>query len=249
MLFVFVKLLPGPLTMRSNNLPAGQKLCNPNRKKDIHFLYPLYLQGAECKTPYHYMGLEMPDFIFCKMIITGADSEISKFIEASKGYRHSFNYVIEKDWGSFSDIAIDIAIEMLQVEGRGSKVDFCFNSLIPVPEILQVLPYDAFCFEELLKKNDVVKLICEKHSVNQSCQIWELENWGVKWGDLSSTVVTEPGCVKINFDTAWDPPHKFWINVSKKFPELRFIMFYSHEDGRFTGEAIYKDGEFIYSQS
>lgn len=191
----------------------------------------------------------MPDFVFCKTMIYGSDKNILEFVEACKGYRHSFNHVISEDWGVFSDIAIEASIEMLESENRGSKVDFCFNSLIPVPPILQVLPYDGFAFEKLIKDNEVIRKICEKYSVNCSCNIWEMENWGVKWGDLASSLTIEPGCVKINFDTAWEPPHKFWINVSKKFPKLRFIMFYSHEGKRFSGEAVYKDGKFIYSQS
>lgn len=73
---------------------------------------------------------------------------------------------------------------------------------------------------------------------------WNIENWGTKW-DLNDGVTCEIDSERIacNFDTAWSPPVEWAINVSKKFPELTFELFYSEGGSGFYGSKTIENGE------
>jgi hypothetical protein len=79
---------------------------------------------------------------------------------------------------------------------------------------------------------------------------WNIEHWGTKWNAQPSsgdTIVAEriPTGAEVWFDTAWSPPMPVLLELSKKFPELEFQLYYFQE-GMGQGLARFKNGEKLY---
>jgi hypothetical protein len=75
---------------------------------------------------------------------------------------------------------------------------------------------------------------------------WCLENWGCKWSDKDTLLISnDAGEMTFYLTTPWGPPDKGMISVSKMFPSLTFLLMY-HEDGmRFAGGMAVKNGKII----
>ncbi len=75
----------------------------------------------------------------------------------------------------------------------------------------------------------------------------ELIFWGTKSNAIEPTVYLEDienGSIKYTFDTAWTPPNKWLIYISKIFKNLEFVNTYSLEDEGYDiqYEYLYKNG-------
>lgn len=78
---------------------------------------------------------------------------------------------------------------------------------------------------------------------------WALDNWGTKWGDFDHyqniRYVDEH---ELGYMTAWGPfSDKFWIEVSKKYPELTFTVTYDEPGMCFVGAGKYSNGETLFT--
>jgi len=78
---------------------------------------------------------------------------------------------------------------------------------------------------------------------------WAIENWGTKWGDYehyNMLFSAEGGYIDMSFMTAWGPfSDAFWHKVSRRFPNLTFVVSY-HEPGMvFCGASKYREGETV----
>jgi Ferredoxin-like domain in Api92-like protein len=78
---------------------------------------------------------------------------------------------------------------------------------------------------------------------------WRFERWGTKWNARPSsgdTIVAEkiPIGAEMWFDTAWGPPLPVVLELSKKFPELEFQLYFVIEDNG-EGSARFKNGETL----
>lgn len=81
---------------------------------------------------------------------------------------------------------------------------------------------------------------------------WAVTNWGTKWDaydDLGWDCIEDIGYASICFHTAWAPPSAFFIQASKKFPNLEFELSFADEGGGFLGIQIIKNGEVVDDQS
>jgi hypothetical protein len=72
---------------------------------------------------------------------------------------------------------------------------------------------------------------------------WCIGHWGTKWDVTSDTVLTV-GEKEIYgwFDTAWAPPVKWLVYVSKEFPTLTFTLYFSEGGVGFYGSFSAKNG-------
>ena len=72
---------------------------------------------------------------------------------------------------------------------------------------------------------------------------WCIKHWGTKWDVPSDTVLTV-GEKEIYgwFDTAWAPPVKWLVYVSKEFPTLTFTLYFSEGGVGFYGSFSAKNG-------
>ena len=73
---------------------------------------------------------------------------------------------------------------------------------------------------------------------------WQQENWGCKWGACDTMLQTvSPEKVCYWFNTAWSPPVKFLLTVSKQYPALRFKMICFEELNHYFGDLAIQNGE------
>ena len=55
-------------------------------------------------------------------------------------------------------------------------------------------------------------------------------NWGTKWDVEAMTDEEDVTWMKLEFDTAWGPPHEIYLHMYKNFPNLSISWFF-HEPG------------------
>ena len=79
---------------------------------------------------------------------------------------------------------------------------------------------------------------------------WNVEHWGTKWD-----IADEQGGVDIHtedeeelklwFDSAWSPPVKWAVAVSKQFPKLKITIAYIEQGMDFFGVYSAKNGKVL----
>ena len=129
-----------------------------------------------------------------------------------------------------------------------------YNSFFPMPEILQdtqspdisveklILEYNektnlkAMGLTEIIKSNHLLYSgIAEQALKNQQAYIetgytnwydWSIDNWGVKWdtSNLQAKELSDFNTVIYSFDSPWDTPEHFVIELSKLYPDACFEM-------------------------
>jgi hypothetical protein len=129
-----------------------------------------------------------------------------------------------------------------------------YNSFFPMPEILQgtqspninedklILEYNektnskAMGLTEIIKSNHpLYSGIAEQVLKNQQAYIatgytnwydWSVNNWGVKWdaSALKTKELSDFNTVIYSFNSPWDTPEHFVIELSKMYPDAVFEM-------------------------
>jgi len=143
--------------------------------------------------------------------------------------------------------------ELQSFESKVDEENF-YNSFFPMPEILQgtqspdisveklILEYNektnlkAMGLTEIIKSNHpLYSGVAEQALKNQQAYIatgytnwydWSIDNWGVKW-DASALKVKELSdfnTVIYSFNSPWDTPEHFVIELSKLYPDACFEM-------------------------
>lgn len=97
--------------------------------------------------------------------------------------------------------------------------EFSFDNLLAKPKEIDAAPYDPVGYN------------------------WERKNWGVKWGPIESNLQNETSELLIySFLTAWSPPIRGILSISKNYPELTFTLYYEEPGNAFMGRSIIKNG-------
>ena len=82
---------------------------------------------------------------------------------------------------------------------------------------------------------------------------WHINNWGTKWDcDIEEADYdTTPESIVFNFDSAWSPPTKAIVALSKLFPTLSLTLTYREDGCAFAGILKVGNDEFedIYHDS
>jgi hypothetical protein len=185
-----------------------------------------------------WVGVCMSRWCFNIVNINGPSESISLFLKNAKGasvYIFSIDTLIEKiiEWDPFSDIYLDITLKEVEAYNETAKSDksFSLNALYRVPPALQMLPYDRGYLLEIRKLYKSVDLFCKKNNITMSQNEWELENWGVKWGAMSTNLdKISKNEIVLTFETAVNPPIPFWDKVSKDYPDLKIEVECQYED-------------------
>ena len=72
---------------------------------------------------------------------------------------------------------------------------------------------------------------------------WSCIHWGTKWNSADASVNEH---YEFTFDTAWSTPYPVIEQLSKKFPNIKFTVYYADEDiGSNYGEYQFINGEEI----
>jgi len=86
-----------------------------------------------------------------------------------------------------------------------------------------------------------VKTLKEKYGC-LSWYDWCVNHWDTKWSDSTTVVTTSATSVKMRMNTPWSPPLKGLLEVSKKFPKLKFRISYYERGMAYKGSMTFNDG-------
>jgi hypothetical protein len=114
-----------------------------------------------------------------------------------------------------------------------------------------------------LQTIDFEKIVPVPEDENLEWFSWSAENWGTKWNashfeDLNPDSGGEwkedeawdrDKCIKITFDTAWNPPLPIIKALGKKFPELWFRLAYFEQGMGFNGAYRVENGKVTMNES
>ena len=97
--------------------------------------------------------------------------------------------------------------EKFSGEYHTEEVDFCFNSVRPMPPTIGDNWYD-----------------------------WRLNNWGTKWEPTIDCfdLVSEDWLV-VSMTTAWGPPEGIYNEIASKFPDVEIDWFYKEPGMKIAG--------------
>lgn len=124
---------------------------------------------------------------------------------------------------------------------------FTFQKGVPMPQKKNLTAEEVKC---KLEGEDIV--------IDDWYQ-WSVDNWGVKWDCWSELgkPYRQGNPIwggnddddledhEILYSTAWGTAGPYFLNVSKKYPNLTFHTYYVDEGECFAGESHYKDGALI----
>lgn len=71
---------------------------------------------------------------------------------------------------------------------------------------------------------------------------WCIRRWGTKWNSIEPNIVDDGKALLYDFDTAWSPPCPIVLEMSKKFPDLKFTLKYWEGGSGFKGVFKCVDG-------
>lgn len=157
-------------------------------------------------------------------------------------------------------------------KGEGNGIEF--ETIVPMPEVLKNTssPCKIMTQEEIDEMWDNFNKLDQKEKdkfngrpfgigitqeTHDECMrkygyadwySWAVENWGTKWAaydDMGWDYLEDDNYASIFFNTAWAPPSAFFIQASKKFPNLEFELSFADEGGGFLGVQIIKNGEVV----
>lgn len=154
----------------------------------------------------------------------------------------------EKDIREILRLSSQTQYELDDVDGelKAYETPFSMNGLVPMPTSLENTT-------SMAGSENFAKAIAGDQTVEyKDWYTWRLAHWGTKW-DLNpdSTYVSEVivqddnASVTISYDTAWSPVCDFWLQVSKKYPDVRIDVRYFEEGCNFIGQAIFEGGETL----
>ena len=77
---------------------------------------------------------------------------------------------------------------------------------------------------------------------------WCLRNWGTKWGDYDTEILSEPSKISssdwevvYSYSTAWSPANPAIISIAKRFPNLTFTVSWEEGGSQSCGALVVKD--------
>jgi len=85
-------------------------------------------------------------------------------------------------------------------------------------------------------------------SIGDGWYDWCLNNWGTKWADCDTRIITDDSEETIVvFNTAWGPPQSAIETISGMFPSLTFHLSHNEPGMCFMGIDVYLKGDVAAS--
>ena len=99
---------------------------------------------------------------------------------------------------------------------------------------------------------EITESIAEFHreiAEGQGWYAWNIREWGTKW-EIDEAWVDRKSdtSLEYSFSTAWSPCASAVDRLAEQYPTLNFVMFARDENGMFTCEIQWADGEQIYNE-
>jgi len=135
------------------------------------------------------------------------------------------------------------SIEKFRKFAKTKETLLDFNKFVPYPKHFADADKKAKEFKGDWKDKP-------KDGFNQGGYDWRLENWGTKW---NASDVAEGGGRNgdfgYEFKCAWSPCCPVVLAMSKKFPDLVFMLRYFEMGMRINGLYVCKNGEVVTDAS
>ena len=190
----------------------------------------------------------MPNWCYNKIEFSGPKKIIKRIMREAKGPHAHYNDVHhEPQWEVFEDIRLK-SLFAHPAESNGPIHDFCFHSLVPIPEEYRRFPYDNG------RADKARALVGAQPDLGGYSK--QIELWGTKW-DIEATPEiikewTDNGNKYMSFiiqcDTAWSPPMEFLENVTDKYKDVEVEINYEEPGMGVAGTSRFKNGECIYDE-
>ena len=77
---------------------------------------------------------------------------------------------------------------------------------------------------------------------------WRIQNWGVKWdaSNCTSKELEDFHTIIFYFDSPWDSPNQFVVELSKLYPTANFELIAGSIESDFHNEYKFEDGNIEY---
>lgn len=140
----------------------------------------------------------MPNWSRNTLIVVGRPEDVEAFIKRAEGPSHKYVGPFNKGFsGSIFSKSEEITSD--QVEGLRGEIrrlmdmpdsffteeavcGFSFHSLFPVPKHVLLRPYSHVITGK--EQENLINVIFEDYPATDGGFGWEVENWGVKWGNV-----------------------------------------------------------------
>lgn len=180
----------------------------------------------------------MPNWCGNSLVIEGPEKDVAAFKRAAAGPTQSYNKILVESmsWPVHDDIRLRAAVEQTPEPGEYSILSF--HALMPVPDKVRRFGYDSMQSKKLADALGVDAPMCGHE--------WENANWGVKWGACEVAMDDSiPDKLFYDFDTAWSPPIEFFVQIAKKWTNLKFSLSYSEPGMAFEGDISIQGDEIL----
>ena len=179
----------------------------------------------------------MPNWCMNRLSVSGQAEELKRFVQASQGLPAKYP---PAEWEKNKSFQMTVPTEP----------QFCFNALIPTPESVLQMGFDA---HDKLPKDALMFAFAGRPFEPIDGYHWNIQNWGTKWDIYYDNITPETmgwseGCERIefSFDTAWSPPCRWFETAVEMFPKLLFELHYEESGCYFAGDIFGADGMCSY---
>lgn len=109
---------------------------------------------------------------------------------------------------------------------KSDNTDIDFNNFIKMPEELKNTEQVSYADPDQKKKQEAIYSANREKYGFGSWYDWAIESWGTKWnaGDIELQIIEDGNTAFYTFQTAWDAPLPVIEEMSKRFPNLKFIF-------------------------
>jgi hypothetical protein len=146
----------------------------------------------------------------------------------------------------------------LQIVGEQSEIDAFYDAVakdkkqedIAILSTLYPVPAELKGKSKIIDSSKPLEerledLLIEKTEFTNEFD-WCCAKWGSKWGDYDHDSLTKDGnYLYFQFITAWNPATEGFIEVSKQFPSLTFMLSYREDGCQLMGAYGFRNGEII----
>jgi hypothetical protein len=127
---------------------------------------------------------------------------------------------------------------------KGKDSVFDFHSFVPMPDALRNTEEVHYPDTERKEKQEAIYATNKALYGFASWYDWACEKWGTKWNASDAVVLHEDDSgISYDFQTAWDAPLPVIVEMSKQFPNLRFILQSDEESQSFFYEKEFVAGK------
>lgn len=158
---------------------------------------------------------------------------------------------------------------MYQVEGEDGKLPISFQTIVPMPEELNIESGSrSYIAQDYARADEQGKaaILAERKVTEEQLKPWldnlskygsatwyewRIARWGTKWDAYEQEVEDETDTmVRLTFWTAWSTPSEVMQALSAKFPTLEISVDYADEDmGSNCGSYRCEDGCIDYTET